>query len=296
MLTELRCPCGHRQETTPPIPTRHRCQRCGQTILFESQARGYDEPCWLLVGGEEGPARLAVPIPIATPLIIGGASEAWLPLPANGVDGAHVEVSLQRGARLGVRHIGDPGSATWINRARVASGVMGEADTLRVGPFRLRVTPQSRLLLAGMAAEPEVIVDDEAPARGAQAGDEDEGDLILSTPGGPRSTREKLRIAVCAAIIVAAGGYLARTLVWPPSPPDMPADTEFQCNVDGTRFRAAWEGGPPKCPQCGQLCLGGVNYQPEKLHPPPATSAPTAGDATARSPTAPSGGPKGGSP
>jgi len=273
MHTELHCPCGYYQPLEADrLKAAFRCDRCGAELRFWSDPRGgADAACWLTVGGRTGPPRLAVPIPIAVALTIGGGPANWLAIPAEGVDERQAELRMDTPMRLAVRHLGGDGR-TWINRARVYTGVVKEGDALRIGPYHMRLASGAALVLDGEGREPDVVVEEgeEPPPEGDSVAE----DLGAAAAESGWTVGQKVRATACLVLILAAGVYLARTLVWPGVSADMPQETEFRCPVDGTRFRARWDDAAPKCPQCGQLCIGLLKYKSEQMGGFMPTSAP----------------------
>jgi len=223
---------------------------------------GDEDVRFLLVGGSKAPPRLAVPVPVGVRLTIGRAAGCWLTLPGDAVEENHTELILQD-ARLRVKHVG-PAGGTWINRARIAEGVLREDDTLVIGPYRLQLGRQGSLPAAQGSDVPDVILEEEQPI---EAVDEEEPqaatDEALSR-ADEQAPKQTLKWAVCIVAIVGALGSLSWWWLAPRFSKEMPTGTVYHCPVDGTVFRGEWRGGPPKCPQCGALCLGTLRYKSEK--------------------------------
>ncbi len=265
MLTEFHCLCGFRSPIeVSALAERVRCGSCGEEFSFRHPNDKSGKACWLIVGGSKGPPRLAVPIPREKQLTIGSAPDGWLVLPSDDVAPKHADLTLRDDLCLVVRHVSGA-AGTWINRARILSGVVHEKDTLRVGPFVMALRKQSQLveILAASAREIVIVEEEDSEfsekplARGAARG-LDDAILVDETPKRPT-----IRIAASIGIIILAGGLLARTYLWPGVSQDMPSDTEYRCPVDGAVFRADWGAGPAKCPQCGQLCFGSLGFMKE---------------------------------
>ncbi len=298
MLTELHCPRGHRQPIKPAeLEAEVRCKECQIGLSFRPAGGGSDETRWLIVGGRTGPPRLAVPIPIGPPLKIGAGPDGWLVLPGDDVAEAHAELTLQADMRLTVRHLSGDGG-TWVNRAKIISGVVNEEDTLRVGAFFMRLRTQAALAAVDGADVPDVVVVEE---EGGVDETYDDVETIASfkRPYEPseRSIGQKARRLVSVLVILGAGVYLARALIGPGVSPEMPQDTEYHCPVDGTVFRASWSVGTPKCPNCGQLCFGSMGHRPKPIERPTTSSASTEPETHSPKPPAPPGRPgAGGSP
>ena len=310
MLIELHCPCGLRQPLSPEkVPAKVRCSACKKVLQFAQSGQAKDETLWLAVGGQTGEPRLAVPMPIGLPLTLGRSPKCWLSVPGDEIEDLQAEITVGDGGRVEVKHLaGDSG--TWINRARIATGVLWENDKLRIGPFVMRLLAHNAVLAATQAAlEPDVVVEietDEAPpaeSRGArkkrapvEAADEDfdfrdeqapasdaREDLIDYREGW--SGGQKIRLIVCIVLILAASGYLAKAFFFPAVSEEMPDQTVFYCRVDGTAGQGDWpaSAGAPICPNCGQRCLGELKYKAEVIAQPPKTP-PTADAATVSQP------------
>jgi hypothetical protein len=194
-------------------------------------------------------------------LTIGRGAECWLTLPGEEVEERHAELMLQD-ARVRVKHLGRSG-ATWINRARIAEGVLRENDTLAIGPYRLRLGRQAELDNAAPAILSEGL--NEGPEDEPEADEEAAHDAVAETPGliDEQAPRQTLRWTISIAATVGAMGFLGWWWLAPRFSSDMPSETVYRCPGDGTVFRAEWRSGPPKCPQCGALCLGSLRYKSE---------------------------------
>ncbi len=282
MLTKLHCPCGHHQPVEPAkLKPQVRCKQCRQALSFRPSGASPEETFWLAVGGSSGPPRLAVPVPLGITLKIGRATDCWLVLPGDDIAEAQVEVTLQPDRRLTVRHLGGD-SGTWINRARIISGVLRAEDTLRMGSYLLRLRTQTSLPKTDGADLPAVVVvEEELPAEApgyTETGESLEGsDQFADGTGGGRA-----RLVVCIVIVVAAAIYWVSSMAGSGLSPDMPLETAYHCPVDGTVWRASWSDGPPKCPDCGQLCFGSISYQPKPTSRPATSTAPAAAKTAAR--------------
>ncbi|MEE8384823.1 MAG: FHA domain-containing protein [Dehalococcoidia bacterium] len=206
---------------------------------------------------------------------IGRATDCWLVLPGDDVAEAQAEITLQTDRRLTVRHLGGD-SGTWKNRARIISGVLREEDILRIGTYLLRLRTQASLPETDGAELQAVVVVEENLA--AEAPEDTETGEMLERSGqfadgsfGPRARR-----IVCIVIVALAAIYWVSSMVGSGLSPDMPRETAYHCPVDGTVWRASWSAGPPKCPDCGQLCFGSISYQPKPTSRPATSTAPTA--------------------
>lgn len=291
MLIEFHCTCGHRQALAPDkLKPALRCSACKSTLRFVAEGKKMDAVSWLAVGGQSGAPRLAVPIPVGATLKLGRAVSGWLALPGEEIDETQTELRIEDDGKLHVKHLSGDGG-TWINRAKIITGILGAEDKLRVGPYVMRLMTQATVQESLAATiEPEVIVETEesdeaeaAPAarskrrRAALADpevlieeDEYEATDEESDPGEKWSKGQKIRIAVSGVLILAAGCFLMRSFIWPPVSDEMPHETDFYCPVDGNVVRGAWTAaaGAPICPVCGQRCVGELKYKPELLHPP----------------------------
>lgn len=270
MVTKLHCPCGHQEPVAPSAVKRQvRCKACGATLTFSS-----GEPAlWLVVEGMNGTMTLAVPIPLDVPLKIGSAEGSWFGLPRDIADERQVELTLKPEGGLSLRHTGkDKAKGTWINQARVLSGVLHVGDVLKIGPWEARVAAHPVVLAMSKQADRGVIVDEDVQ--------EEEDEKTAAAPvyddavetGKPRFSA--LRVTLCLVVIAFAGLYLMRSMIWPGISDDMPRETTYYCPADGSEIRASWSSGPPKCPQCGQLCLGPMRYKPVSNAPAPPTTKP----------------------
>ena len=233
----------------------------------------------MLIGGSKGPPRLAVPVPIGVPLNIGQDTRSWLTLPGEGIDDTHAQMMLQEDARLRVKHVGGADGGTWINRARIHEGVLREEDTLIIGPYRLNLRRQGALPAAGSDGAPDVILEDEASETALRG--EAESHVSIIDAVAPRQT---VRWVICSVMLLGAAGYLGWWMLSPHFSKDMPTGTLYRCPVDGSVFRGEWTGGPPKCPQCGALCLGTLRYKTEKSESPDVTTSAPASKPSAAAP------------
>jgi hypothetical protein len=255
------------------------CRQCGEQLVFRDKSQSADEVWWLSIGGRKGPAKLAVPVPIGLQLRIGRSPQCWLAMPGDHIADQQAELQLHEDGKLTIQHLGDS-AGTWINKAKILSGVLHEGDRMFVGPYVLRVRRQAALTLAADAEDvPRVIVEDEdvEPA-GPQRADKGQGHEVGAgkrLDGAILDESRGIRFPIKAVLsivgIVASGGFLARAIIWRPVSEDMPADTEYTCPVDGTVVRASWDAGPPQCPSCGTLCFGAMTYKAEPDPRAPAT-------------------------
>jgi len=264
MLTETHCSCGHCQEADPAkLPPKLACPKCGKVSDFGQTADGDEEgPRWLVVGGNTGPARLAVAVPRAETLKIGRAADAWLILPGDDVADANTEVSLREDLRLSVKHLAEE-AATWIGRAKIISGVLGCEDEMRIGNFviRLRTTAS---LADGDAMDVPVVVEDAGDDPDEPSEDYDRGDSLWRRVLPAEASRGQIaRLWVSLIAILASAGFVISAIYWPSVSDEMPIDTVYTCPADGTTFRGIWDDGPPKCPKCEQLCFGSIRYDAE---------------------------------
>jgi hypothetical protein len=262
MLTETHCSCGHCLEADPAkLPPKLACSKCGQVSVFGQTSDGDEEgPRWLVVGGNTGPARLAVAVPRAETLKIGRAADAWLILPGDDVAGANTEVSLREDRRLSVKHLAEEGE-TWIGRAKIISGVLGCEDEMRIGNFVIRLRTSASLADGDAADVPVVVVDDVGSDPDELSEDYDRGDSLWRRILPADASRgQVVRLWVCLIAILTSAGFVTSVIYWPSVSEEMPIDTVYTCPADGTTFRGIWDDGPPKCPQCEQLCFGAIRY------------------------------------
>lgn len=298
MLIELHCPCGLRQPLSPEkVPAKVRCSACKTVLQFAPSGQAKDQTLWLSVGGQTGAPRLAVPMPIGLPLTLGRSPKCWMSIPGDEIEDIQAEIQIGEGNRVEVKHLaGDSG--TWINRARVAAGVLSEDDKLRIGPYVLRRVAHSAVVASTQAAlEPDVEVEveveaDEPPAAESRPSRTRRGrrettdeDIDFREEEAPASDGreelidyregwsggQKIRLIVSIVLILAASGYLAKAFFFPTISNEMPDQTVFYCPVDGTAVHAEWtaSAGAPICPNCGQRCLGELKYQAEVIAQPP---------------------------
>lgn len=267
MLTELHCSCGHLEAIAPEVVKRRmRCKACGATLSYSDG----DPIHWFVIGGDGETAIQAVPIPLEIPLKIGSAAGSWIVLPAEIADDRQVDLALKPDAGLTVRHVGrDKAKGTWINQARILSGVLHDGDVLRIGPWTARLMAHSAVLAMSRPVDCDVVVEEEGYEEEAAADSAEPVYVDTAEAGVPRT--RTLRITGCIVVIFFAGLYLMRSMIWPGVSTEMPRETTFYCPADGTIFRAAWSAGPPKCPQCGQICLGPIRYKPESNSRKPTT-------------------------
>lgn len=254
-------------------------------MTFRDAEDAADHARWIVIGGERGPPRLAVPVPRGTPLTVGRAAGCWLVLPGEEVAERHAELLLPTGAGLKIRHLDGEGEReTWINQASVIAGTLREEDTLRIGPYVLTLRRQDALPSGADHQAPEtVIVTDEDV-------EEDEGPSLVGSMETDRQRGEgetggrKLRVIISSVVILGSLFYLARTMLFPGVSSDMPTDVECRCPVDGTVFRAPWTEPLPQCPQCGHLVLGRIGMRkPAVAHAPTTRPSPRRDSAATRS-------------
>lgn len=302
MLIEFHCTCGHRQPLeVAKLKAAVRCSACKSTLQYVLAAKRLDSVIWLTVGGQTGPPRLAVPVPVNVALSVGSSAAGFLSLPGEEISESHAELKIEEDGRLLVKHVaGDSG--TWINRAKIITGVLGKEDRLRVGPYVIRRQTTAALTeQASASLEPEVVVEieaDEAPRKkpGRRRPINDEPEVIVEVEDEATSVdpptgdepdyredgwtgRQKIRAGVCAVLILAAAGYLAKTYFMPSVSAEMPELTVFYCPADGSAVRGKWSSatGAPICPQCGQRCVGELKYKAEPTDtPPPAATSQSA--------------------
>ncbi len=283
MLTEFHCPRGHRRAIEPrALKAKVRCHSCGQTVSFRQRGEGPGETRWLVVGGSDGPPRLAVPIPMGETLKVGSGSDCWLALPGDDVAGVHAELTLREEDRqLAVRHVGGA-SGSWIDAAKVLTGVLHEGEeVLRIGAYQIALCSQALLPSVEGADIPEVVIEEDD--EGAKPDEAEEAEEFRRPYVASELTLgQSIRRVACVLVIVVVGAYITRSVLFPGVPPEMPKETEFRCPADGTVFRAGWSSTPPKCPSCGQYCYGSMG-KTVKLRAD--TGGQAAGDAAERQPT-----------
>ena len=291
MLIELHCTCGHRQALSPEkLPPKVRCSACKNALKFCGSVRNLSDVKWLTVGGQTGAPRLAIPIPLGVAVTLGRSPSGWLSLPGEDIEDAQTELQVAEDGRVLVKHMAGDGG-TWINRARVVEGVLGEKDRLRIGPYVMGLLTHDAIIASVQAmleddveVEVEVEVEDSGPkakggrgkrreadedadlereVRRASVDDDDAGGLIDYQSGW--STGQKIRMVVSVALILGVTGYLAKGYFFPPISEEMPSETIFFCPADGTPVRSEWSAssGAPKCPVCGQRCVGELKYKSE---------------------------------
>ncbi len=257
MVTRVHCPCGHQETVAPDVVKRPlRCKACGAKLLFASG----DTVHWL-VAEEDGPSTgWAVSIPLNVPLKIGSAAGSWIVVPPAMADDRQVELTLKPDTAALIKHVGkDKSKGTWINQARILSGVLHDGDVLRIGSWSVRLLAHSVVLALSKPIDCHVVPDEEheelaeTPAAPVFAGEQDVG----------TSRTRALKITAMAVVTLFAWLFVMRSMVWPGVSTEMPRETTFYCAADGTVFRAQWSNGPPKCPHCGQVCLGPIRYKPE---------------------------------
>lgn len=256
-----------------------KCPKCGKALQFAATDETSANCYWVLVGPRDGTPTLARPLLADQPLAVGSDKGCWLRINGNAVQPKNTELRVDVDRRVHVRHIAEEGR-TWIDRAAVLEGVLQFDNELRVGQNVIRLSTTSTLQrLAAADAAPVVIESDESGAAGG------EGEFYEEESRAPRrqrpglladfSTGQKVRALISVLIVVVAGYFTARLVFFPKVTDDMPTYTVYTCPVDGTKVRAKWSDGPPKCPECGQIIAGAVDYTnaPKKSAPPPAKAA-----------------------
>lgn len=228
---------------------------------------------WLVVDGENGAITLAVPIPLEVTLKIGSANGSWIVLSKEIADDRQAELTYKNGGGLVVRHTAqDKAKGTWVNQARILSGVLHDGDVLKIGPWAARLMAHAAVLALGKTVDRGIVVEEEFE----EAEEPAAAPVVYDDAAETNQPRFRtLRVTVCIVVFVFAGLYLARFMFWPGVSTEMPTQTTFRCPADGSEIRAGWVNGPPKCPQCGQLCLGPMRYTPDvtKRTPPPTKPA-----------------------
>jgi hypothetical protein len=270
MLTKLHCSCGHSEAVAPKAVGRQiRCKACAATLSFSDGGPVH----WFVVGNDGESAECAIPIPLGMPLKIGSAAGSWIVVPSEVADDSQVELTQRPDGGLAVRHQGkDKAKGTWINQARILTGVLHDGDVLRLGSWTAQLTAHAAVLAMLKPVDCDVVVEEavyeEEPAA------EPAGPVYTDTvePGGSRF--RTLQVSGCLVVILFAGLYLMRSTIWPGVSSEMPRETTYHCPVDGTVFRAAWTGSTPRCPQCGQLCIGPMRYKAETDERKPAAKTP----------------------
>ena len=285
MLIELHCSCGHRQALSPEkLPPKVRCSACKNALRFCGSVRNLTDVKWLTVGGQTGAPRLAVPIPVGIGLTLGRSPSGWLSLPGEDIEDSQTELQIGEDGRVLVKHMAGDGG-TWINRARIVEGVLGEKDRLRIGPYVMGLLTHDAIIASvqasieedveveieesgpkaargkGKRSEPEDDADLDREVRRASADEGDDGGLVDYQSGW--STGQKIRMVVSVALILGVSGYLAKGYFFPPISEEMPSETVFYCPADGTPVKSEWSAtaGAPKCPVCGQRCVGELKYK-----------------------------------
>lgn len=263
------------------------CPRCGRTVRYVSDGEPATATQWLLIAAAHAPPHAAVPIPIGAPLVLGRGNGAWLKLDDPALIDKHAELVLRPDRVLTVRSFDSP-AGTWINRAKVLTGVLGPSDTLRVGPFRINLQTTGELTAtagAPRAASAPVETEEEDVVELEPAHDED---LVLGRETTDYTWRDRwaeldvgprVWLMVCV-LVLGFGVYgIARfVLTRFGTSGDMPSETEYRCPVDGTQFRAAWSEEPARCPQCGAACYGLLEVKVEPTsaaQPAPRPAPPT---------------------
>lgn len=294
MLIEFHCGCGHRRPLgVEKLKASHRCEACKTTFRFAGESKSVESVVWLAVGGQKGPPRLAVPMPREIAVPLGSSARGFLSLPGEEISDVHAEVKIEVDGRLHVKHVaGDSG--TWINRAKIITGVVGPNDRLRIGPYVMRIlTTREVTEMSSEEESPEVVVEEETetppprPGRRGRAA-RSEPEEIAETAGAAEAEEDsptgdepdyreegwtrgqRVRAGVSVLLIVLAAGYVAKTYFWPAVSAEMPEQTVFYCPADGTPVRGQWTSasGAPMCPQCGQRCVGELKYKAEPTNPP----------------------------
>lgn len=309
MLIEFHCTCGHRQPlTVDKLKPSLKCAACKEVRAFVSKGSRVESVTWLALGGQTGPPRLAVPVPVGVAMRIGRAASGFLCLPGEEVEEAQTELCVEEDGRVHVKHLaGDSG--TWINRAKILTGIFGMEDRLRIGPYVMRLMTHGAVqqqLEVGI--EPEVIIEAEAEVEprarrkpGRRRPHDAEPEVIieeadeevvapaddLSPEDGRWSTGQKVRMVASALVVLAAAVFLGRSYIWPPVSDEMPVETTFYCPADGIPVKGRWTAasGAPICPQCGQRCVGELKYKAEPTDAPP-EAATTSGPADGSGETA----------
>ncbi|HKQ47808.1 MAG TPA: FHA domain-containing protein [Phycisphaerae bacterium] len=282
MLTKFSCSCGHQEAVAPDAVKRQlRCKACGALLSFSNG----DPIHWLVVGGDNGSVTLAVPIPMEVPLKIGSANGSWIVLSKDIADDRQAELTYKKGGGLAVRHTArDKAKGTWVNQARILSGVLHDGDVLKIGPWAARLMAHPAVLALSRTVDRGVVVEEEFE----EADEPTTAPVVYDDAAvADRPKLRTLRVTACIIVILFAGLYMARFLLWPGVSEDMPNQTTFYCPADGSAIRAGWNNGPPKCPQCGQLCLGPMRFTPETTKRTPPTTQPTSKASSAKAETNP---------
>jgi hypothetical protein len=277
MRTEFHCPCGHIEALQPAkLKNSLRCGKCGAESVYLAKGSKVAKPIWLLLGRADGNAEHAMPVPAGQTLKIGSRDGCWLVL--DGIEPVQTQMTLEPDGRISIKDVANDHN-TWINRAKILTGVIGPGDALSIGGWRLAIRGEGKKKPAPPKIDPamvEVVVEDDDATGNQPAIDDDatteSRDEDIS---GESARRLKIRSAVSIGILCAAAAYWAWMLGFAASPADMPETTVYRCPADGTLFRGSWQEGSAKCPQCGALCFGSLKYKPESTGRAKPSSMPT---------------------
>lgn len=275
MKTEIQCICGYGTSVDPAaLKSSARCERCGKTLTFATTGDGRDNCYWLMMGQRGATPTRAVPLLDDRPVAIGNSEVCWLVISGDGVQSMNTELRVDTDRRVHVRHIADSGR-TWIDRAAVHEGVLEFENELRIGEnvFRLCTTATLQRVAAADSAPVLIESDDDSAGGGG-------GDYYEEEDRAPRRQRRgffedwsashKLKALGLLAVISIALAISVKMVMYPSKSEEMPAETMYTCPVDGETFRGSWADGIPKCPKCGQLILGAIDYDaPPKAKPRP---------------------------
>jgi hypothetical protein len=282
MRTEFHCQCGHREALQPAkLKNSLRCGTCGAESVFVVKGSKQVRPSWLLVGRSGGDPELALPIPVGQTVKVGAREGLWLVL--EGIEPVQAQLTLEADGRMSIKDVAHVHN-TWINRAKILTGVITPGDVLVIGDWRLALRADSARKAATPTIDPdmvEVVVEDADDATGSEPAIEDERPDTSSDDyiSGESTRRWKIRSMACIGIICAAAAYWAWALGFSTSVSvEMPETTLYRCPADGTLFRGSWKEGSAKCPQCGALCFGTLKYKPESTGRAKPTSIPTRND------------------
>lgn len=140
MALVICCPCGEPLECDNlELVVTVSCPKCKRevTLEFDDEHR---RRCRGILTVMEGPHWVGerFVVPVGVPLKIGSELGNWIALDDEQVDKTHCEVRLTEQGNAVIEDLGSQ-QGTWIGGQRIARGKLGDKQSFKVGPFRLRL-------------------------------------------------------------------------------------------------------------------------------------------------------------